>query len=412
MEKASSRQIESWIRRINQFREDEIGTTRLPFSKEEIDAREYVKKEMKKLGMEVSVDSVGNICGRLVGQDSSLPSVWTGSHIDTVLKAGMFDGVAGIVAGMEAVRLICKSNVSHKRDICVRIYTAEESTRFHIGCIGSRTMAGHLSLKEMKQIHDKDHIYLYDLLKENHINLSQYEQIPVAKGRVYGSIELHIEQSDSLTSYNKKIGIVDAICAPSNLIVTIEGKQSHAGGSSMKMRRDAFAALCQIGVELEQMVQHADSQYTTGTIGFVDVMPNAVNVIPGRVVFSVDVRDCDFISKNKVMKKLIQRMEIIAAKRGLSIQIEEKCNDVPMKCSNKIVDILEEECKGQELPYMHTVSGAYHDSLFIGEFAPVGMIFVPSKAGISHSPEEWTEFEDIAAGTDVLVAALLKLANQ
>ena len=411
--KASSEQLEKWIRAIDRFQTGEgAGTTRLPFSPEEMQARAYLQEEMERLGIQVTVDSIGNICGRLPGEDPSLAPVWTGSHIDTVLNAGMFDGVAGVVSGMEAVRLIQEAGLPHKRDICVMVYTAEESTRFGMGCIGSRAMAGHLRKEDLETIRDLQGNSLKELLVQNGFALSEFGAIPVNRGEVYAALELHIEQGPKLIRNNKRIGLVDAICAPTNLIVTITGEQSHAGGTSMQDRKDAFAAVCEIGLELEQLVQHAESAYTTGTIGFVDVTQNAVNVIPGKVMFSIDVRDCDFTSKNHVVERLTARMQEIAARRGVELELEPKCNDVPMTCDPRIVHILEQSCIDQKVEYMHTISGAYHDSLFLGEFTPVGMIFVPSKDGISHSPAEWTAFEDIAAGADILTAGLLALANE
>ncbi|MCD8355665.1 MAG: M20 family metallo-hydrolase [Clostridia bacterium] len=412
MQKASKEQIETWIRGIDQFKTDGVGTTRLPFSGEDMQARAYLMKEMEALGMMVSVDSIGNICGRFQGTDSSLAPVWTGSHIDTVIEAGMFDGVAGVVCGMEAVRLMKEAGITPKRDICVRVYTSEESTRFSIGCIGSRAMAGHLKETELETIHDLEGNTLKDLLIETGFDISAFDQIPVQKGSVHAAVELHIEQSRSLVQNEKQIGLVDAICAPTNLIATIEGEQSHAGGTSMQDRKDAFAAVCEIGMELEELVKHAESAYTTGTIGYIEMTPNAVNVIPGKVVFSIDIRDCDYDSKNHIAQRLTKKMYEIAEKRQVKLTIEEKSNDVPMPCDPRIIQALEQSCKNQNKNYMHTISGAYHDSLFIGEFAPIGMIFVPSKDGISHSPAEWTDFADIAEGADVLAETLLALANE
>lgn len=411
MKKADVHQIENWIRQIDTYKIKGVGTTRLALSPEEMQARIYIQNEMKRIGLEVTVDGVGNICGCLLGTDSSLASVWTGSHIDTVLEAGMFDGVAGVVAGMEALRLIQQSGEPHRRNLCVRIYTAEESTRFQMGCLGSRAMAGHLTKKDLSKVHDMNGNSLEILLRDYGFCVDEFDRIPVQKGKVYAAVELHIEQSSHLERKQKTIGIVDAICAPSNLIITIQGQQSHAGGTSMEERNDAFMAAAEIALALEECSKNGLSAYTTGTVGYVDVNPNAVNVIPGRVVMSIDVRDCDFDSKTYVMDQFMNMVNEIKIRRGVSILIEEKSNDVPMKCDHRIIDILEEKCKSQNLNYMHTVSGAYHDSLFIGEFAPVGMIFVPSRDGISHSPAEWTDFEDIAVGTDLLAETLLELSR-
>lgn len=412
MNKADVQQIKNWIRQIDTYKREGTGTTRLPLSPEEMGARAYIQSEMERIGLEVTVDGVGNICGRLPGTDPSLPPVWTGSHIDTVLEAGMFDGVAGVAAGMEALRLIRQSGESRRRDLCVRVYTSEESTRFQMGCIGSRALAGHLTRADLAKIQDMDGNSLEALLKDNGFCVEEFDRIPVKKGEVYAAVELHIEQSRNLERKQKTIGIVDAICAPTNLMITIQGEQSHAGGTSMEDRADAFMAAAEIALALEECAGNGLSAYTTGTVGYVAVSPNAVNVIPGKVVMSIDVRDCDFDSKTYVMGQFRNLVNEIRVRRGVSVFMEEKSNDMPMKCDHRIIDVLERNSECLGLDYMHTVSGAYHDSLFIGEFAPVGMIFVPSRNGISHSPAEWTDFEDIAAGTDLLAAALLELSGE
>jgi len=397
---------------MDTFKTKGRGTTRLPFSKEEMDARAFLMNYMKEIGLIVTVDSIGNVCGCLPGSDRQLAPVWTGSHIDTVLEAGMFDGVAGVAAGLEAVRLIKERDIPHKRDICVWIYTSEESTRFQMGCIGSRAMAGYLEKEELSFVKDQDGISLEQLLLKHGFCLNNYDSVLKKKGDVYAAVELHIEQSPHLEQNQKQIGIVDAICAPSNLMLTLEGEQAHAGGTSMQMRRDAFMAASEISLALEQCTRRGTSAYTTGTVGFVEVIPNAVNVIPGKVKMSVDVRDCEAVSKNKVIREFLFEAEIIAKKRKIKLTTEEKCNDMPIKCDKEIVHTIDKICEKKGISYMHIVSGAYHDSLFIGTFAPVAMIFVPSKNGISHSPVEWTEFADIEAGTDVLTDVLLKLANE
>lgn len=403
---------ESLIRRIDTFKTTGPGTTRLPFSKEEMEARKFIMEYMESIGLTVTADSIGNLCGCLPGTEPSLAPVWTGSHIDTVLEAGMFDGVAGVVAGLEAVRIIKEKGILHKRDICVWIYTSEESTRFQMGCIGSRAMAGYLTRDKLSFVKDKDEISLEKLLIENRFPLDSYDSVLKRKGDVYAAVELHIEQSPNLEQHQRQIGIVDAICAPSNLMITLEGEQSHAGGTSMEMRKDAFMAASEISLALERCAKCGTSFYTTGTVGFVELTPNAVNVIPGKVKLSIDVRDCDYKSKNKVIEAFLLEADLIAKRRKVTMTVEEKCNDMPMKCDAKITNILHKICEEHGLSYMHTISGAYHDSLFIGTFAPVGMIFVPSKNGISHSPAEWTDFSDIEAGTNLLTDALIQLSNE
>lgn len=402
-----------WLETINTFNSTpDFGTTRVLFTDEEVKAREYVKSEMRKLNLQVHEDAIGNIFGVLKGTRPELPPVWTGSHIDTVLNAGMFDGMSGVVAGLEAVRLIQVNKLKHERNIVVVVYTSEEPTRFKVGCLGSRAMAGKLDAEAAKKLVDDGGNALYDVLQKLGFPVQDFDKVPVKKGSVYAAVELHIDQNGVLEKAGKPIGIVKTICAPSVFDVEVIGRQSHAGGTTMKDRQDAFMATAEIALALEQLGRTSQSEYTTVTIGRVQVIPNAVNVIPGKVVFSIDIRDCDYDYKNDLIAKLKNRIKEIADKRNVKVNLTQYNNDYPMKCDENIIKKLENACEKENTPYIKTISGAFHDSMLVGEFAPVAMIFVPSKNGISHSPEEWTNFADIAAGTDVLADTLIELANE
>ena len=402
-----------WLETINTFNSTpDFGTTRVLFTDEEVKAREYVKSEMRKLNLQVHEDAIGNIFGVLKGTRPELPPVWTGSHIDTVLNAGMFDGMSGVVAGLEAVRLIQVNKLKHERNIVVVVYTSEEPTRFKVGCLGSRAMAGKLDAEAAKKLVDDGGNALYDVLQKLGFPVQDFDKVPVKKGSVYAAVELHIDQNGVLEKAGKPIGIVKTICAPSVFDVEVIGRQSHAGGTTMEDRQDAFMATAEIALVLEQLGRTSQSEYTTATIGKVQVIPNAVNVIPGKVVFSIDIRDCDYDYKNDLIAKLKNRIKEIADKRNVKVNLTQYNNDYPMKCDENIIKKLENACEKENTPYIKTISGAFHDSMLVGEFAPVAMIFVPSKNGISHSPEEWTNFADIAAGTDVLADTLIELANE
>lgn len=410
---ASAANIEHWLRSINEFNDTkDFGTTRVLFTPTEVAARTYFKEEMRRIGLTVAEDSIGNIFATLEGRDPSLAPVWTGSHIDTVLNAGMFDGMAGIVSGMEALRLIKESGVQPLRPISVVIYTSEEPTRFHLCCLGSRAMAGRLTQADTRRLTDDNGQTLYEVLQQLGYDVSQFDLIQKKKGDVFAAVELHIEQSCQLEKHQKTLGIVKTICAPTNYAAVAVGRQSHAGGTSMQDRQDAFAAVCAFAMELEQMARNADSEYTTATIGKVRVVPGASNVIPGRVEFSIDIRDCSFASKNRIMEQIDTSLARIGNERGVDFQLTLENHDVPMPCDPAIRTILKRNCEEEHAAYMELISGAYHDSMFVGEFAPVAMLFVPSKDGISHSPAEWTDFSDIATGTNVLANTLLELAQQ
>lgn len=411
--KASADTIQGWIEGMAAFNATpEYGTTRILFTKQELANRAYVKSEMRKLGLTVTEDAIGNIYATHKGTKPDLAPVWTGSHIDTVPNAGNFDGMAGVVCGLEAMRLFNESGISHKRDISVIVYTSEEPTRFGLSCLGSRAMSGDMLLEETKKIFDKSGRSLYDKLVELGYPVDEgYADILRKKGDVYAAVELHIEQNNRLEQMQIPIGIVKKICAPSNYIVEVTGVQSHAGGTDMTDRRDAFAAVCEMETVLEKLARECPSEYNTATIGHLEVLPNAINVIPGKVTFTIDIRDCNWHTKQTLIEAFQTEFQRIADDRGVSISIHEDNNDAPFTCSERIISLIEESCKNQQLAYTKLISGPYHDTLFVGRFAPAAMIFVPSKNGISHSPEEWTDYVQLAKGADVLAETLLKLSN-
>lgn len=408
--RADAGHIQRWLEHINTFNSTpEFGTTRVLFTEPELSARRYVKDEMEALGIEVHEDAIGNIFGVYPGTDRNAAPVWTGSHIDTVLNAGMFDGMSGVVAGLEAVRLIREADIQLKRSLVVVVYTSEEPTRFRLGCLGSRALAGRLDRADAAMLRDEEDNSLYDVLKQLNFPVKEFDKLPKKTGEVFAAVELHIDQTGVLERAGKTVGIVKTICAPSVLEVEVIGRQSHAGGTSMEERRDAFMAACEISLAAEKLGQESTSEYTTVTVGKIQVVPNAVNVIPGKVIFSIDIRDADYESKNHLMAKFSREVGVIELQRGITVNLREVNNDVPMPCDKDIQDIIADSCQRLQVPYMHTISGAFHDSMLVGEFAPVAMIFVPSHGGISHSPQEWTDFAEIAAGVDVLVETLIAL---
>lgn len=413
MRKANAGQIEKWLRDIDSFNSTPgNGTTRVLFTEEELKSRAYVKKEMEAIGLEIKEDAIGNIFATLKGTDSNLAPVWTGSHIDTVLNAGMFDGMAGVVSGMEALKVIKESGVEHKRDITVIVFTSEEPTRFELSCLGSRAMAGEMSLEDTKKLSDKEGNTLYETLGKLGYDYSKYDDIKKKRGDVYASVELHIEQNNVLDTTKIPVGVVKGICAPTNFNVLVEGIQSHAGGTSMGSRKDAFVAACELSLAVEKFAKESKGEYVTATVGRVNVFPNAVNVISGHTEFSIDIRSIDMESKDIMVKQIYDEVKRIESERGVKITLKQENHDVPYKCDEHLIDKLKDNCEKLNIEYKELISGAYHDSLFVSYFAPAAMIFVPCKDGISHSKDEWSDFEDIALGTDVLASTLLELSNE
>lgn len=412
MNKADSKNIRQGLEALSEFNATPgCGTTRVVFTKEDLAARNYIKDCMRGLGLVIEEDGIGNIFGILKGTDPELPMVLTGSHIDTVLNGGNFDGMAGVIGALEAVRLIKASGLPHKRNIGVVVYTSEEPTRFEVGCLGSRALAGRMTLEDTKGLLDKDGNSLYSVLARLGYPPDAFKNITDRQSKIYAAVELHIEQNLILEKLQLPIGIVKAICAPTNYTITVTGCQSHAGGTSMFDRRDSFTAACEIALEIERLARNSTSEYTTATVGKIDVTPNASNVIPGKVVFTLDIRDTSYDSKQAFLAKLKEFTGYVEQKRGVAVAFSEDNNDYPVHCDRTVMDLLEKHCSALGYPYKEMISGPYHDSLFVGCFTSIAMIFVPSKNGISHSPGEWTDYEDLAKGVDVLAHAVFELSN-
>ncbi|WP_018751165.1 Zn-dependent hydrolase [Paenibacillus sanguinis] len=412
-QRASANRIRDRLEKLNTYNSDTAGgTTRVLFTPPELEARKYIKEEMAALGLAVREDAIGNIFGTFVGSRPDLPPVWTGSHIDTVLHAGMFDGMAGVVAGLEAVRMIQASGAPRQRSIEVVVYTSEEPTRFGLGCLGSRALAGELTLEQAYALTDETGKSLPQVLEELGYDLTRFAEIPISEGKVYGAVELHIEQGAVLESLDLPVGIVHTISAPTNFLVTVTGQQRHAGSTPMHLRQDAFLACCEIALELERLAKESASVDTVATVGKVEVLPGSSNVISGHVQFTIDIRDSDYDSKSLLVRDLQQFILQLEAARGVKVSLELINDDLPTRSDEGIVALLEAACQQRQIPYHKMVSGAFHDSMLVGRFAPIAMIFVPSKDGISHSPEEYTDCGDIALGTDILAETLLRLAQQ
>lgn len=390
----------------------ENGITRVLFYDEELQARDFIKMRMAENGMAVREDAVGNIFGTIEGREPDAAPVWTGSHIDTVLNAGMFDGTAGVIGGMEALRIIRQSGISHKRNIEAIVYTSEEPTRFGLGCLGSRTMAGELTAADMEGLKDQNGLSLAETLQKLGHDLNEIQAVKRKKGDVYAAVELHIEQGAILDTKNIGIGIITTISAPTDIRVSVSGTQEHAGATPMEVRKDAMCAAAEIILGLEGLARNAEDYSTVATVGKVEVFPGSTNVIPGRVDFSIDIRSADMRDKNMLVQKLKAIIKCVEAVRGVCVNLELVAHDEPADADPRIISHIEMACRQSGQRYRHMVSGAYHDSMFVSKFAPFGMIFVPSKNGISHHADEWTDFTDIANGTDILAETLLQLSQE
>lgn len=385
----------------------EEGVTRLSLSLEDLKARQYTMNVMREAGLEVRVDSVGNIIGKLVGTDPSAPAVLTGSHVDTVIQGGKFDGALGVLGAVEAVRSIKESGLKLTHSIEVISFTDEEGTRFGTGYIGSKAMVGCLE-EETFELKDENGITYAEAFQQAQLDPASYKSAARRAEEVKAFIEMHIEQGRVLEDHQLSVGVVTDIQGPIWLEVHFIGRPDHAGATPMNMRKDAGLAMAELMLEVEKT---AKKHGGVGTVGKVSIEPGGVNIIPGKATLSVDLRHIDKERRETMVKELYQSITKICEGRNLKADVELRKEVDPTSCSSEIVQLLEESCAQIQVPTMKLPCGAGHDSLMMTKLTKMGMLFVRSKGGLSHNPKEWTEVEDCIIGTQILLNALVKLAK-
>jgi hydantoinase/carbamoylase family amidase len=368
----------------------------------------FVSGLMRDAGLEVRRDAFGNLYGRLEGTDPSLPAVRTGSHFDTTLNAGRYDGVVGVLGAIEAIGALRDRGLRRPIEI---VGFAGEEPRFVTGCIGSRTVMGDLSRADLDRLVDRDGVSLAQALAGAGFEPDDVDSAVWDPASVHAFVELHIEQGIVLESSGEQIGVVTAIAAPHDLRVTLRGAADHAGATPMRLRRDALAGAAEAMVALEKLAVDSSSGTTVGTVGVLRVRPGAINVVPGEVELDVDVRDSDGEARQAVVDGFVAAVGVLADRRGLTAVVDEIVRDEPGTCAPFIVEAVETACASLGVTRRRMISGAYHDALMLSRKIPVGMLFVPSVGGISHHPDEHTDREDIDRGAAVLGEVLATLAH-
>ncbi len=384
--------------------------TRIVFSPSDLKARAWMKARCEEAGLTMRVDAVGNTFARWEGSEPGAPAVGTGSHIDAIPNAGKYDGAVGVLGGLEAIRALQQSGFRPRHSIELLIFTAEEPTRFGIGCLGSRLLSGTLSVDAASKLRDNNGASLEEVRKGAGFK-GELEQVKLPSGHYKAFIELHIEQGPLLERQQIPLGIVTKIAAPASLRVLLEGAGGHAGGVLMPDRRDALCAAAELILAIENAARTSGAIDTVATVGICEVFPGAVNSIPSRVPLSVDIRDTDLQRRDEVIRTMESACRSISAKRQVSIHTELLNADAPADCAPAIIEALSQSCRKHDQEFIPMVSRAYHDSLFMARIAPVAMLFIPCRNGYSHRPDEYASPEDIARGTLVLAETLAILSQ-
>lgn len=384
------------------------AVTRIVFTATDLKARAWMKARCEDEGLTVRQDAIGNTFARWVGSDPQAPVVGTGSHIDAIPNAGKYDGVVGVLGGLEAIRALRRAGFRPKHSIELLIFTSEEPTRFGIGCLGSRLLSGTLSAEAARKLTDSDGASVEDVRREAGL-VGKLEDVKLSAGYYKAFLELHIEQGPILEREGKPLGVVQRIAAPASLRITIEGAGGHAGGVLMPDRRDALCAAAELILALEHGARSMGALDTVATVGICDVFPGAVNSIPAKVRLSADVRDTSLQRRDEVLRVLDDACRATSEEREVVIHTEVLNADAPAECDPAIVAALGRACEKHGLGFLPMTSRAYHDSLFISRIAPVAMLFIPCRNGYSHRPDEYASPEDIAQGALVLAETLATL---
>jgi ureidoglycolate amidohydrolase len=385
--------------------------TRVVFTEADVRGREFVKSLCREAGLTIREDAVGNTFARWSGEEPELEPVGTGSHIDAIPNAGRFDGTVGVLGGLEAIRALARAGYRPRRPIELVIFTSEEPTRFGIGCLGSRLLAGLLDPASASNFIDREGVSL-DAARSAAGFEGPLSTVRLPPGYYSAFVEMHIEQGPTLEQHNVPLGVVTAIAAPASFKITILGEGGHAGAVLMPDRHDAFLAAAEIALAVEASARSSGSRDTVGTVGVCDVFPGAVNSIPSRVRMEVDVRDIDEARRNAVLRNIEQAFEEVAGRRGVEADMELVNADPPAHCAPHVVETLVQACKTHGLGFERMISRAYHDSLFMAGIAPTAMLFIPCRGGVSHRPDEYASPDAIAQGTLVLAETLARLAAQ
>ena len=385
--------------------------TRIVFTADDLQARAWLNEQAADAGFSIRHDAIGNAFFRWAGSQPELPAIGTGSHIDAIPHAGMYDGTVGVLGGLEAMRTLQESGFRPLRSIELLLFTSEEPTRFGIGCLGSRLLSGILDPDCADALIDNTGATLAEVRAAAGFT-GPLSTVRLPANHYAAWVELHIEQGPLLEREAISIGIVTDIAAPAGYRFTITGFGGHAGALLMPDRRDALCAAAELILSIERHALATNSIDTVATVGTCDVHPGAVNSVPSRVTLQLDIRDTNPTRREAVMQAIRQDCDRLRISRNVEI-IETLVNaDEPAQSSVRIVQVIEEVCVEQGIIPKRMVSRAYHDSLFMARLAPIAMIFIPCRNGVSHRPDEYAADADIVRGTAVLAATLARLSSE
>lgn len=389
----------------------DTGTNRPAHSKDEKKAFELAASWMHEAGMTTRIDNFGNLVGTLKGQNDTLPVIMMGSHLDSQPYGGRFDGVAGVLCAIEVATTLKENNIVPNRTIQIISFADEEGWRFNKGLFGSRGILGKLEDGELQR-KDKDGITREQALIEFGCNINEFEKDVYKPNSIFCFLELHIEQGPVLDNANKPIAVVSGISGPLWLTLHLKGMAGHAGSVPMHLRKDAMLAAAEITVALNKIATQEPNAPTVATVGTINVFPASRNIIAEEVTMTIDLRDIDLARRNRYENELKKAIEEITKKHQLTYTLTEDTNSEPRYCATWIKEIIHQQCKLLNIEALEIMSGPFHDSLPLSYATDYGMIFIRSKDGISHNPLEYSSYEDLSLGANILLGSIIEILKK
>lgn len=389
------------------YNPEDHGIYRQGFSDEDIKLRHWFQKYMYDQGLDTTIDGVGNVCGVL--GDPANKTLAIGSHLDSVPAGGIFDGVLGVVAGLECIRVLQENNIPLKHAVEV-IGTSEEEGRFG-GMLGSQALTGNLKMDWLERAKDASGELLRDAMARQQFR--HWEAMDVARDpeSLVGFLELHIEQGPVLETEQQQIGVVEGISGVFKWLIKLIGKPDHAGTAPMNLRSDAFMGVADFAHEISRIIDEEGTDKSRLTIGQLELKPGFAHTVPGQVEFTLVGRDMSEEVMNNLADTCRKVLSAIARKHKLMFEYEQMSWLAPKHCSKDMMALLEKHSRNLGYKTIIMPSGAGHDAQFFTDITPTGLLFIPSVGGISHAPDEWSHWHDVEKGCNVLLNAVLEIVS-
>lgn len=395
--------IKRWFDYLYSIGADETGgVTRLGYTKNEDVMHGAIRNFAREMGLKYSSDEVGNT---YVYEENYSEYYLIGSHLDSVISGGRYDGVAGVLAGLLILKWIKDNNLNIPLKVVA--FRCEESSSFGIATVGSGLITKKLQIEKMKKVKNTEGVSLYEALRFRGYN----PECRKIEG-VLNYFELHIEQGRILEDEGLKIGIINSIAAATRYWLTIDGRQDHSGATPMGMRQDALCAAGEIIIELENIAKRESVHSSVGTVGYLGNYPNAFNVVPGKVKMGLDIRGVEKDSIDRIDDEIVKFVDEVCKKRNLKYELDNISKAIPVKLDENLKNELSEIATKLGIEHKIMNSGAGHDAMKFWDIAPTGMVFIPCKDGVSHNKAEEIEYEDIILGSKIIFEELKQLNSR